>query len=163
MADLIFGESDRESATLKTMIKSIGHAAFNCYQFEKTLDFYTRILGFEEMFNLYDDAGEIWITYLRVSDEVFIELFPKTGEKPANSGSYSHLCLEVEDIEVTAKTVAERGAILDGGGKINTGKDGNLQVWTTDPEGNRIEFMQLMPDCLQLRAIERIKGTKIGA
>ena len=145
------------------MIKSIGHAAFDCYDFEKTLDFYTRILGFEPMFNLHNDAGELWITYLRVSDEVFIELFPKSGERPAKGGSYSHLCLEVDDIELTAKVVAERGAILDGGGKINQGKDGNLQVWTSDPEGNRIEFMQLMPDSLQLRAIERIKSTKIAA
>ncbi|PQV64408.1 lactoylglutathione lyase [Abditibacterium utsteinense] len=144
------------------MIKSIGHAAFDCYDYEKTLDFYTRILGFEPMFDLPNDDGELWITYLRVSDEIFIELFPKSGERPAKSGSYSHLCLEVDDIEITAKTVTERGATLDNGGKINTGKDGNLQVWTKDPEGNRIEFMQLMPDCLQLRAIERIKATKIA-
>ncbi len=145
------------------MIKTIGHAAFDCYQFDRTLDFYTRILGFEEMFRLYTDADELWIIYLRISDEVFIELFPKSGEAPAKSGSYSHLCLEVDDIEITAKTVAERGAVLDNGGKINTGKDGNLQVWTSDPEGNRIEFMQLMLDCLQMRAIERIKATKIAA
>ncbi len=145
------------------MIKSIGHAAFNCYQYERTLDFYTRVLGFEPMFELKNETGELWITYLRVSDEIFIELFPKSGEKPANQGSYSHLCLEVDDIEITAKVVAERGALLDNGGQIRTGKDGNLQVWTSDPEGNRIEFMQLMPGCLQLQAIERIKATKIAA
>lgn len=147
------------------MIKSIGHAAFNCYQYEKTLDFYTRVLGFEPMFEMHNEAGELWITYLRVSDEVFIELFPKSGEKPTSvpGGSYSHLCLEVDDIGLTAKIVAERGAVLDNSGQIRTGKDGNLQVWTTDPEGNRIEFMQLMPDCLQGRAIERIKATKIAA
>jgi catechol 2,3-dioxygenase-like lactoylglutathione lyase family enzyme len=32
------------------MIKSIGHAAFDCYDYPQTLDFYTRVLGFEEMF-----------------------------------------------------------------------------------------------------------------
>lgn len=144
------------------MIKSIGHAAFDCYEFEKTLDFYTRVLGFEPMFNLHHENDELWITYLRVSDETFIELFPKSGERPAQSGTYSHLCLEVDDIEITAKTVTERGAVLSGDGTIKTGKDGNLQVWTSDPEGNRIEFMQMMPDSLQNRAIERIKSTKIA-
>ena len=143
------------------MIKTIGHAAFDCFQFEKTLDFYTRVLGFDEMFNLYNDEGALWITYLRVSDEAYIELFPKKGEMPPRSGSYSHLCLEVADIEITAREVVERGWTLDG--EIKTGKDGNRQVWTKDPEGNRIEFMQMMPDSLQMRAIERIKGTKIGA
>lgn len=62
------------------MIKTIGHAAFDCYQFEKTLDFYTRVLGFEEMFNLYNDEGALWIVYLRVSDESYLELSPKLAK-----------------------------------------------------------------------------------
>lgn len=147
------------------MIKTIGHAAFDCYQFEQTLDFYTRVLGFEEMFRLYtdDDADkdELWIIYLRISDQSYIELYPKTGEMPTRGGSYSHLCLEVADIEITRREMIERGATLDG--EIRLGKDGNLQLWTRDPEGNRIEFMQMMPDSLQMRAIERIKATKIAA
>jgi lactoylglutathione lyase len=142
------------------MISTIGHAAFDCYKFEETLDFYTRVLGFEEMFRLYNDSDELWIVYLRVNDDVFIELFPKSGEAPATGGSYSHLCLHVDDIEITTKTVVERGVSLDV--DIQTGKDGNRQAWIKDPEGNRIEFMQLMPDSLQMKAIERIKGTKIA-
>jgi lactoylglutathione lyase len=143
------------------MISTIGHAAFDCYNFEATLDFYTRVLGFEEMFRLTDDDGALWIIYLRVNDEVYIELFPKTGEMPARGGSYSHLCLQVDDIEITTKIVVERGVTLDV--PIQTGKDGNRQAWIKDPEGNRIEFMQIMPDSLQMRAIERIKATKIAA
>lgn len=142
------------------MITRIGHTAFDCYKFEETLDFYTRILGFEEMFRLHNDEGTLWIIYLRVNDEVFIELFPKTGEMPARGGSYSHLCLEVDDIEMVVKNVTEQGVQLDSG--INQGKDGNKQAWIKDPEGNRIEFMQMAPDSLQMRAIERIKGTKIA-
>lgn len=142
------------------MIKTIGHTAYDCYHFEATLDFYTRVLRFEEMFRLYNDNDELWIVYLRINDEVFLELFPKTGEMPPRGGSYSHLCLEVDDIEIMVKEVTEAGIKLDSG--INTGKDGNRQAWIKDPEGNRIEFMQMMPDSLQMRAIERIKGTKIA-
>jgi lactoylglutathione lyase len=143
------------------MITRIGHTAYDCYKFEETLDFYTRILEFEEMFRLYNDEGALWIIYLRVSDEVFIELFPREGEAPERKGgSYSHLCLEVDDIEIVVKKMKEHGVKLDS--EINTGKDGNRQAWIKDPEGNRIEFMQMMPDSLQMRAIERIKGTKIA-
>ena len=138
------------------MITAIGHAAFDCYQFEQTLDFYTRVLGFDQMFELHNDEGKLWIVYLRVSDSVYIELFPKTGEAPAKGDSYSHLCLEVTDIEQTFAGVVERGAPVDA--QVKTGKDGNRQAWTRDPEGNRIEFMEIAPDSLQLQAIERIRN-----
>ena len=139
------------------MISSIGHAAYDCYKFDETLDFYTRILGFAQMFEMNNDEGKLWIVYLRVSDSVYIELFPKSGEAPAKSGSYSHLCLEVDDIESTFAEVVERGAPV--ASEIRTGKDGNRQAWTRDPEGNRIEFMQMMPDSLQRQAIERLKNS----
>ena len=138
------------------MISSIGHAAYDCYKFDETLDFYTRVLGFDKMFELQNDEGKLWIVYLRVNDNAYIELFPKSGEAPKNSGSYSHLCLEVTDIENTFASVVERGAPVDS--QVQTGKDGNRQAWTHDPEGNRIEFMEMAPDSLQRQAIERLKN-----
>lgn len=137
------------------MITGIGHAAFNCYQFEKTLDFYTSVLNFPEMFRLTSDKGDLWIVYLRITDGVFIELFPKTGEKPENDAHFSHLCLEVDDIHATVEAITARGATIDA--QIKTGQDGNLQAWTRDPEGNRIELMQLSPDSKQVQAIARLK------
>jgi lactoylglutathione lyase len=138
------------------MITGIGHTAFDCYHFEQTLDFYTRVLGFPQMFELHNDAGELWIVYLRVTDRVYIELFPKQGEAPAERDRhFSHLCLEVDDIEATVQEIASRGATIDV--QIQRGKDGNLQAWTRDPEGNRIELMQLAPDSLQMQAIARLK------
>ena len=143
------------------MITGIGHAAFNCYQFEKTLDFYTRVLNFPEMFRLTNDQGELGIVYLRVNDGVFIELFPcdgekRDGEKPETDAHFSHLCLEVDDIAATVEEITRRGAIIDV--QIKTGRDGNLQAWTRDPEGNRIELMQLSPDSKQVQAIARLKA-----
>ncbi len=138
------------------MISSIGHTAYNCYKFDQTLDFYTRVLGFPQMFEMHNDEGKLWIVYLRVTDNVYIELFPKDGEAPAKGDSYSHLCLEVTDIENTFSAVIERGAPVDA--QVKTGKDGNRQAWTHDPEGNRIEFMEMAPDSLQRKAIERLKN-----
>lgn len=141
------------------MITGIGHTAYDCYKFEATLDFYTRVLGFPQMFELLNDKGELWIVYLRVNDGVYIELFPKTGEPPSErSRSYSHLCLEVDDMEATVAAVTSRGAVLDT--PIQRGKDGNRQAWTRDPEGNRIEFMEMAPDSLQRQAITRLRGAK---
>jgi lactoylglutathione lyase len=32
------------------------------------------------------------------------------------------------------------------------GNDGNLQAWISDPDGNRIEFMELDPESKQRKA-----------
>ena len=36
------------------------------------------------------------------------------------------------------------------------GADGNWQAWIEDPDGHRIELMQMMPDSLQAKAIARM-------
>ena len=38
------------------------------------------------------------------------------------------------------------------------GADYNYQAWIEDPDGNRIELMQMMPDSMQLAAIARLKA-----
>jgi lactoylglutathione lyase len=39
-----------------------------------------------------------------------------------------------------------------------TAIDGNRQAWIEDPDGNRIEFMQLSPDSMQMQAIARLRA-----
>ena len=36
--------------------------------------------------------------------------------------------------------------------------DGNRQAWIEDPDGNRIELMEMAPDSLQLKAVERLRA-----
>ena len=36
------------------------------------------------------------------------------------------------------------------------GADNNWQCWIEDPDGNRIEFMQMAENAMQLNAIRRI-------
>ena len=38
------------------------------------------------------------------------------------------------------------------------GLDGNNQCWILDPDGNRIEFMQMLPGNMQEQGIVRIKA-----
>jgi lactoylglutathione lyase len=38
------------------------------------------------------------------------------------------------------------------------GADNNLQAWVEDPDGNRIELMQLGKDAMQTAAIQRMKA-----
>ena len=128
------------------MIKGIAHTAFDVYDMEKALDFYCNVLGLQKVFEIRDDDNNPWIEYIKVADGQFIELF-YNRQNEGNKGSYSHLCLEVEDINETAERLREKGIVIDHGPSM--GKDGNYQCWAKDPDGNRIEFMQIMPDSLQ--------------
>jgi catechol 2,3-dioxygenase-like lactoylglutathione lyase family enzyme len=132
------------------MITHIGHTAYVVSDIERSLDFYCGKLGLRESFRLYNDAGELWIIYILVGQGGFVELFPA---KPFQQGpsSYQHLCLAVDDMDRTLGELAGRGLPIEG--EASRGKDGNRQYWITDPDGNRIELMEMAPDSLQAKAI----------
>lgn len=124
------------------MIKGIAHVAFTVSRMEESLHFYCDVLGFTKAFELQDDKGNPWIVYIKVCEDQFVELFyGSTEENPRQS--YSHLCLEVEDIHQIASRLKECGVVLDS--EPRQGKDTNWQCWAKDPDGNRIEFMQMNP------------------
>lgn len=132
------------------MIKNIGHLAFNVSDMKKSLHFYCDQLGFTHLFQLKDDKGNPWINYLKITENQFIELFYGKDLKNSDGASYSHLCLEVDDIVATVRDLESRGIALVH--KITQGSDKNYQAWIKDPDGNRIELMQLNPGCPQLTA-----------
>lgn len=132
------------------MILGIGHNAFRVRDLEKSLQFYCGTLGFKEAFRLTNEKGEVWIVYLKIADNQFLELFPggeNTLQVPPNPIGYAHFCLLVDDMAATLEELAGRGLKIEGSPR--KGQDGNWQYWITDPDGNRIELMQIMPDSPQ--------------
>ena len=133
------------------IIKGIAHAAYNVKDMETAVAFYEKVFGFKKAFTMnHPLTGAPWIVYVYVAEGQFIELFyggvtedPYTDERIG----YSHLCLQVSDIQEAAAAVLAAGAPLDSAPR--KGMDGNWQCWTHDPDGNRIELMQMMPDSLQ--------------
>lgn len=136
------------------MIKGIGHVAYNTSNMEQALQFYCNILGFQKAFSIVDDNGNPWINYLLLPGGQFLELFYNRPNMEENS-SYSHLCLEVDDIHEIAAHLRKYNIPLDT--EPCQGKDTNWQCWAKDPDGNRIEFMQMMPASPQRRAIDHAK------
>lgn len=139
-------------------VSAIAHIAIRVKEVECTLDFYVNKLGFKEIMRL-DRDGKLWLLYLRVTDTQFIEVFPEgVGDRAAEREvvGYNHLCLEVPDIEKTMQELAAAG-VPTIRPKI-LAADGNWQTWIEDPDGHRIELMQMMPDCLQARGIARLKA-----
>ena len=137
------------------MITGIGHIAITCQEIEASLDFYTRILDLPEAFRMYNDDGSLWMVYLKTGSGDFIELFTGGGDPadiPVNASGFKHLCLWVDDIEATLHDLNARGLDVDPGG-IRTGRSKCRQYFIADPDGVRIELMQLMPESNQAQAL----------
>ena len=141
-------------------ISSIGHVAIRVKEIDRSLNFYVGKLGFSEMFRL-EQNGRLWIVYLRVTDEQYVELFPDAvGDRapPEDTVGLNHLCLTVDDIDRVVAAIEEQGIPLFRPKKLAI--DGNWQAWIQDPDGNRIELMQMADDCKQYEAIRRLAALR---
>ena len=137
-------------------VSSIAHVAIRVKDVERTLDFYVRKLGMREMMRLARD-GRLWLLYLRITDTQFLEVFPEgVGERASERDAvgFNHICLEMADINVALRELEAAGVPLIR--EKQMGADGNWQAWIEDPDGHRIELMQMMPDSLQAKALARM-------
>ena len=138
------------------MITGIGHIAITCKDIDKSLDFYTRILGLSEAFRMNNDDGGLWMVYVKTGSDDFIELFTNGGDQPDipnNASGFKHLCLWVDDIEATLHDLEARGLDVDPS-NVRTGRSKCRQYFIADPDGVRIELMQLMPESSQAAALK---------
>jgi lactoylglutathione lyase len=130
------------------MLTGIAHLALTVHDMEKAQDFYCRVLGFKKVFDLAEpNTNAPWIVYLHLDKNQFIELFYNgTTDNPWNPSlrGFNHICFEVDDIHKTAERIEKAGYKLDKQPKL--GVDKNWQCWITDPDGVRIELMQISPD-----------------
>src|SRR6478735_10308042 len=134
-------------------ITGLAHVAIRARDLEPMVDFYANKLGFTEMFRLNRDDGALMLVYLRITDDQYLELFPNgvgDGPAPGEAVGLNHFCLSVTDIEATVAALTERGVPLSR--PLITGRDNNRQVWVTDPDGNRVELMEMSPASKQAEA-----------
>lgn len=140
------------------MFTGLSHVALKVSDLDRTLAFYGQ-LGLSEMFRLYKDDGATWLVYLRITDTQYLEIFPGAENDRApgwNANGTNHLCLTVADLHETVAELHRLGIPL----LIEPQRvlDGNWQAWIEDPDGNRLELVQIDPDCLQLQAIARLRA-----
>ena len=139
-------------------INGVGHVAIKVTDLDRSLDYYINKLGFPEMLRLTKDDGTVWLVYLRITDEQYLEVFPGAENDRApgwNANGMNHMCLTVDDIDAVLARIAAAGLTLLL--PLKTAIDGNRQAWLEDPDGNRIELMEMAPDSLQYAAIQRLR------
>jgi lactoylglutathione lyase len=133
----------------------LGHMALKVNDLDASIAFYEK-LGFPEVLRLLNKEGRPWIVYLRITDGTLLELFPGGDGNPVpgpeRTGLF-HFCLTVSDIDAAQEKLAAQGISLSQPRKEGAGIDGNRGMWIEDPDGHRIEIMEMAADCIQNRAL----------
>ena len=153
---VVFGVVVGSVATERSMAQQVGlrvnHVGISVKDMNSAIAFYTKTMGFREAYTLRDGNGNPTMAYIQVSRETFLELAPANANRPPG---FSHVGIETDDVRATAVRLRQGGAqVTDPRLAENTGA---TLANVTDPEGLRVEFLQLHPDSLQRKAIDTWK------
>ena len=133
------------------MITGIAHICFIAKDLEASAAFYRDKLGMKETFPFVKPDGHKFGTFLHAGGRGFIEIFEGNPGERVDNQNYRHLCLEVDDIQETVKTLRARGVKVS---DITLGSDGSWQAWLADLDGNPIELHHYTPNSKQLPAFK---------
>ena len=122
------------------------HTMLRVKDLEKSLDFYTRLLGMKLLRQKDYPSGEFTLAFVGYGDETshtVIELTHNWGqEEPYNLGSgYGHIAIAVPDAyAVCDKLAAEGVKIPRPAGPMKHG--GSVIAFIEDPDGYKIELIE---------------------
>jgi catechol 2,3-dioxygenase-like lactoylglutathione lyase family enzyme len=132
----------------RPLIVGIAHIAFQVSDIAKARDFYGGVLGYEEPFQILNPDGSLALTYFKVNDRQYIEIFP--GLPPDQDERLKHIAFETADIEALRVYLQSRGVKVPDAHR--QGRDGNFNFTVTDPDKHTVEFVQYRPGSLHTKA-----------
>jgi len=122
-------------------ILGVAHIALKTNDLAAAREYYGKYLGFEEAFKIANPDGSVEVTYFKVNDHQYIEVFP--GLKSETEDRLSHIAFETTDAEQLRAYLASHGVTVPG--KLRTLPDGNLSFVIKDPDGHTVEFVEYVP------------------
>ncbi len=123
------------------MVKKLLHTRYRVKDLEKTVKFYTDVLGLQEIRRHTSGRGSqlVFLKAPQSDEEIEICKFDESG--PVVVGpDLTHLAFEVEDIEKFARESAAKGYPLSDGPHKTPG--GSAIGFIDAPEGYEIELIQ---------------------
>ena len=125
-------------------VNKVHHIAIICSDYERSLEFYKKVLGFTVLAENYREESKSYKTDLALGNEYVIELFsfPSPPERPTNpeAAGLRHLAFEVDDILAEAKELERLGIEHE---PIRIDKTTNRRfMFFPDPDGLPLELYE---------------------
>lgn len=134
------------SATRPPII-GVAHIGLKTDNLAASREFYGKELGFQEPFTVDNPSGGLMLTYFKVNDHQYIEVFPNL--KSPTDIQLSHIAFETTDIQQLRDYLAQHEVKVPAA--LKAGLDGNISFMIPDPDGHMVEFVQYMPGSLHTR------------
>ena len=125
-------------------LNSLHHIAIICSDYNRSKKFYTEVLGFEIVREVYRSERNSYKLDLALNGDYLIELFsfphpPKRSSRPEACG-LRHLAFAVKDIDAAAKELSELGIEVE---PIRVDElSGKKFTFFADPDGLPLELYQ---------------------
>ncbi len=145
-AGLVSALAFAADAPQRPRITGVAHIALFVHDMEKARAFYKDFLGLGEPFSLNKPDGELSMTFIKVNDRQYIELFP---EVEAGSDRLNHISVETDNAEAMRVYLASKGIKVPD--KVGLGRIKNLNFSVKDPDGHGVEFVQYTPEGWSMR------------
>lgn len=126
------------------LLHSLHHIAIICSNYERSKKFYTEILGFTIVREVYREERRSYKLDLALNGDYLIELFsfpdpPARVSRPEATG-LRHIAFQVADIEVAKKELEAKCIVVE---PIRIDEfTGKQFTFFTDPDGLPIELYQ---------------------
>jgi catechol 2,3-dioxygenase-like lactoylglutathione lyase family enzyme len=140
-------------------ILGVAHIALSVHDIAQSRTFYKDFLGYGEPFKLDNPDGSLSLTFIKINDRQYIELFP---EKAPNTDRLLHISLEVDNAEAMRLYLKAKGVKVPE--KVGTGRIKNSNFMIADPDGHLVEIVQYEPDGFSMREKGKfMDGPRISA
>ena len=136
----------------KALGHKINHVGIRVKDYQQSLDYYTKVLGFKEAYRFPSANGAPTTTFLQVNKDTFIEMAPPAADMPAG---ITHIGLYTDDAAGSVAQFRAAGVTLND--PNSSAQSGSKLSNITDPNGIRIEINEQPAGSLMRKAIDAWK------
>jgi lactoylglutathione lyase len=127
----------------------INHVGISVSNFQESLNFYTKVMGFKEAYRFPSPDGKPSTTFLQIDQNTFIEMAPPNTNQPPG---LTHIGIYSDDAKSTVTQLRQAGAtVTDARPSANSG---SVLANVTDPNGIRLEINEQPAGSLMRKAME---------
>jgi catechol 2,3-dioxygenase-like lactoylglutathione lyase family enzyme len=129
----------------------LNHFGIYVKDFDESMNYFTKTMGFHVAFSLKDKDGKPNLAYLQINRDTFLELAPATADRPVG---FSHVGLWADDLNKTVAVLREQGVKMEDVRTFSTKAPLTNMI---EPNGVRFELLEYPSDSLQRIAMESWK------